>query len=104
MAIRSKAWSYLGALLFSNLAAWLFLFSGAFKFLGEPLARNPTIAIGSVCLATAVVFFVLGMPVFANRRSLLLSSIVAGVVMTLLAIVVPVVFCVLVRCEGFDMP
>lgn len=104
MAIRSKVWSYVAALLFSNFAVWLFLFSGAFKLLGEPFSRSPVVAIGAVCAATAVIFFGLGKPAFASRRALIVSSILAGVAMPLLAIIVPVLFCVLMKCRGFDMP
>ena len=103
MGTKSKAIPYAVGLVFSNLAVWLILFSGAFKLLGEPLSRHPGIVFTGVCLVTGVLFFVFGRTSFENRGWLLISSVAVGIVMPALAIAAPVVFCITAGCKGFDM-
>ena len=103
MGTKSKAIPYVVGLVFSNLAVWLILFTGAFKLLGAPLSQ-PAVVFTAICLATGVLFFVFGRPSFKSRGWLLVSSVTVGVVMPTVAVVAPAAFCILAGCKGFDMP
>jgi hypothetical protein len=88
---------------FALLAVWLVLFNGSLVSDGGLLAHAVPYAVAMVCLATAAVHFSVARTAYSSRYALFAVSALAGIALPALAAALPVVFCIVAGCRGFDM-
>lgn len=104
MATKGRLLASAASLLYSAVAVWFFLFNGRFTSDGAPLAGYELFTFVFICVSTALVFAALGAKSFKHRASLGLAAIGVGAAMPILVIVVPLLFCLVLQCRGFDWP
>ena len=104
MATKERLLASAASLIFSAIAVWFVLFNGKFTSDGAPLAGYEPLVFICICAVAALVFAALGAKSFKRRTSLVAVAIAVGVAMPVVVIAVPLLFCLVFQCRGFDWP
>ena len=104
MATRERLIAYAASLAFSAIAVWFVLFNSQLTSDGAPLAGYEPLVFVCICVVAALVFAAIGARSFKRRFSLGAVAVAVGVVMPLVVIAVPLLFCLVLQCRGFDWP
>ena len=91
-------------LVFSALAVWGILLNGFFVSGNGLLAGYEPVVFLCICLLAAVLFSLVARASFRSRVSLMAVSVAVGVGMPAVVILLPMVFCVVFQCRGFNLP
>ena len=104
MATKERLLASAASLIFSAIAVWFVLFNGRFTSDGAPVAGYEPLVFICICAVAALVFAALGAKSFKRRTSLGAVAISVGVAMPVVVIAVPLLFCLVFQCRGFDWP
>jgi hypothetical protein len=80
------------------------LFNSRFTSNGAPLAGYELLVFMSICVLAALVFAAFGAKSFKSRASLAAVALAVGVAIPFLVIAMPLLFCLVFQCRGFDWP
>ena len=104
MATKGRLIAGAASLVVSAIAVWLVLFNGRFTSDGAPLAGYEPLVFVCICAVAALVFAAVGARSFKRRLSLGAVAVAVGVAMPVVVIAVPLLFCLVLQCRGFDWP
>ena len=104
MAIKERLLASAASLSFSAVAVWFVLFNGRFTSDDAPLAGYEPLVFICICAVAALIFAALGAKGFKRRTSLGAVAVAVGVAMPVVVIAVPLLFCLVFQCRGFDWP
>jgi hypothetical protein len=102
MASKDRLLAAAASLTFSAIAVWFVLFNGRFTSDGAPLAGYELLVFICICVVAALIFATAGAKSFKHRASLGAVAVAVGVAMPVLVIAVPLLFCLIFQCRGFD--